>query len=154
MSHITKVGLRIRNLDALEEAASHCNLELRRDQKTHIWYGRFMDDSEQGRAYAREFGVNAMGTCEHALRRKNHQNGDYEIGLVPAKDGDGYELALDTFCQQRLLTDVGGEHMDKLRREYAAATALLAAKKKLAHKGFTAKRVDNGNRIQIVLTHR
>lgn len=142
MSHITKIALKIRDIDALAEAATLCGLELRRDQKTHIWYGRTYGNA------------NTDGTCEHALRLKDHRQGDYEIGVVKAKDGDGFELALDTFCQGRLLSAIGGHAGDKLRQEYAAAVATRRAKAKLAVKGFTVKREQVGASIRLRLVAR
>jgi hypothetical protein len=142
MSHITKIGLKIRDLDAVAEAAERCGMDLRRNQTTHIWYGRTYGNSQTD------------GTCEHALRLKDHRKGDYEIGLVRAADGDGFELALDSFMQSRLLDAIGGSDGDKLKREYAAAVATKRAKAKLATKGFTVRREDIGNRIRLHLVRR
>lgn len=155
MSHITKVNLKIRELDDLEVAAEACGLDLRRNQKTHIWYGRFLNDSAEGRAFEKERGRAAMGKCEHALRLKDHRDGDYEIGVIKASDGDGYELSVDTFAQHgRLLKAVGGASFNKLRQEYAAAVATRKAKQQLSHKGFTLSREQVGNRVRLRLVHR
>jgi len=143
MSHITKIGLKIRDLTAVAEAAAHCNLDLRLNQKTHIWWGERYQS-----------GSRVDGTCEHALRLKDHRQGDYEIGLVRAADGDGFELAMDSYGQARLLAAIGGLDGDKLKREYAAAVATKRAKAKLAPKGFTVRREDVGNRIRLHLVRR
>lgn len=146
MSHIRKVTLKVRDLDALAEAGSVCNMELVRNQPKFKWYGRFVGDTA---------GIPGMdpkdyGKCEHVLRLKNASAYDYEVGVVKAKDGDGYELHFDSWQQNRLMTEVGGLEMDKLRREYAASMAMSQARKKLGPKGFVAKRIDlPGNRIRI-----
>lgn len=150
MSHITDVKLRVRDLDALEQAAVACGLELHRGQRTHKWYGEFVGDSEPppGRS------PKDYGKCDHALSLKNARPGDYEIGVVAALDGDGYDLLVDTWGQARLLQAVDGPAMNKLRREYSAALTIKRAKQKLGLKGFTVQRKDVGNRIQVRLVRR
>jgi len=150
MSHISRVTLKVRDLDALAEAAEHCDMTLVRGAQTHKWFGRFMGDT----AVPMGMDPEDYGKCEHKLALKHPQHGDYEIGLVPAYDGDGYDLAIDTWNQTRLLDAVGGASMPKLKREYAAAVAVANAKKKLGHKGFTVTRTNIGNRIQIALVRR
>lgn len=150
MSHITDAKLRVRDLDALEVAAAECGLELRRDQKTFKWFGRFMGDS----AVPKGRDPRDYGKCEHALRMKDATERDYEIGVCRALDGDGYDLLMDTWGQARLLERVGGANVNKLRREYAAAGLLNKARVALARKGFVATRENVGNRIQLRLRRR
>jgi hypothetical protein len=59
MSHITKIDLLIKDLDALDKACGKLGLELVRGQKTF-------------RAYR-------AGTCEHGIRAVDSPNA-YEIG--------------------------------------------------------------------------
>ena len=138
MSHITDVKLKIRDLDALAEAARACGLELREGQRQHKWYGTFVGDTTPpaGRD-PRDY-----GKCEHALALSDATAGDYEVGVVKALDGDGFTLLVDTWNQRRLLQAVGGPRMDKLRREYACAVASKRARQKLGPKGWRLQRED------------
>ena len=147
MSHVTDVKLKIRDLESLKEAAEKCGLELREGQKTYAWWGTYLGDSHQ-------FGSHdptQFGKCEHALRVPgehpcNGSTGPWEIGVVPALDGDGYELLYDTYGGAgRRLTERVGKNADKLRREYAAASASRKARAALSKKGFTITREDLAN---------
>lgn len=144
--------LKVKDLDALEESADALGGELRRGQKTHAWYGRFMNDS---RSYG-EHDPKDFGKCEHAIRLKNHQAGDYEIGVVKAKDGEGFELLVDTWGPgQKLVTAFGGPQLHGLRREYAASVATKRANATLARKGYRVQREDlPGNRIKLKVRKR
>lgn len=151
MSHVTDVKLKIRDLDALEEAAALCGLVLSRDQKTYAWYGRFVGDSNDFGS----FDPKTFGRSEHALRRADHKPGDYEIGVVKAKDGEGFEILYDKWGPGARLTALVEENANKLRREYAAAVALRNARKTVGRKGFVATREDlAGGRIRVVLRKR
>jgi hypothetical protein len=123
MSHIIDAKMKVRDLDALDEALVLLGGELRRDQKTHAAYGSM------------------RGKCDHAIRLKSHVDGDFEIGLVAAEDGDGFELKLDTWGGrgQKLLSAFG-TNLNGLRQEYSAAVMTKTAKAKLARLGFTVKR--------------
>lgn len=151
MSHITDVKLKIKDLDALKDAAEKCGFEFREDQKKYAWYGKFMDDSAEGRRVVAERGVESLGKCDHALRLKDHQQGDYEIGVVRDDDGS-FSLLFDTWGNgQKLLRETtGGPQLSRLRREYAAAVATKQAKKTLGRQGWTVERKDlPGNRIRL-----
>lgn len=153
MSHITDVKLRVRDLDALESCLPSRGLELVRGKKNFKWFGKFVGDTNPNLTAAQRA---AFGQCEHAIRLKDAQAGDYEIGVVKALDGsDGFDLLLDTWAQNRkggLLDCAGGPGLDGIRREYAAATTERQALLELAHQGFTVEREDlPGNRIRMRL---
>jgi len=147
MSHVTDVKLQITDLDALDEACQALGLELRRDQKTYAWWGAFVGDSS---AYG-EHRPADMGKCEHAIKvagtsPRNGSSGPWEIGVVKAKDGNGYKLFFDTYGSAgRALADKVGAGADRLRREYAAAVASKKAKKELGRKGFVQTRESLAN---------
>lgn len=157
MSHVTDIKLQITDLDALEAACEELGLELRRDQKTYAWWGTFVGDSA---AYG-EHRPDEMGKCEHAIRVKgtsprNGSSGPWEIGVVRAKDGNGFRLYFDTYGSAgNALTAKVGTNADRLRREYAAAVATKKAKAKLSRQGFTTHResLPNGG-IRIRLRRR
>ena len=156
MSHITDVKLKIKDLDALKEVADACGFEFREDQKRYAWYGKFMGDSESGRRVVAERGVESLGKCDHALRLKGAQSGDYEIGVV--KDADGsFALLYDEYgFGRKLVSDAtGGPQLSRLRREYAATVATKEAKRRLGRLGFTVARQDlPGNRIRLKVRKR
>ena len=155
MSHITEIKLQVKDLEALEAAGKALGFEFRENQKTYGWYNRFADDSEEGRRFARERGVEAMGKCEHALRATDHKQGDYEIGVVKALDGDGYTLAFDSWGPGQKLLAKAGPGLNTLRREYAVEVATKAANRKLARQGFRVHRENlEGGRVRLRLKKR
>lgn len=146
--------MKIRDLDALEEAAKEIGLELRRNQKTYGWYGRFMNDSSRHGDLKPE----EMGKCEHALALKGSGPGgtsNYEIGIRPAKDGDGFSVYYDSWGSGQRLEAVAGKDLSRLRQEYAIAVARRKAEKKLKPKGFTVQRMDlGGGRVRLRMRKR
>ncbi len=155
MSHITEIKLQVKDLDALKAAAENLGFDFMEGQKTHEWYGQFMDDSREGKEFARTRGIGAMGKCEHALRAKDHKHGDYEIGVVKSLDGEGYELSYDSWGSGRKLEAKAGPKLNTLRREYAVEVATKAANKKLRREGFRVQREDlPGGRVRLRLKKR
>ncbi len=138
MSHVTEIKLKIKDLDALEDACDKCGLELVRDQKTFKWWGKFVGDTvpPAGRD------PKDYGKCDHAIRIKDARPSDYEIGLVPALDGEGYDLMVDTYHQPRLMQACGGKTMPKLHQEYGYAKTLRQVHKTMTRRGWKANRVD------------
>lgn len=131
MSHITNIKLRVKNLDALAEAAASVGLELRRGQTTHLTYG--------GR----------RSPCLHALCMPSVP-GAYEVGVIAAPDGgDGFDLVADLWQQHALSQAVGGPQFNRLRQEYAGAEAAIKMKRKLVPLGFTVKREMVGARMRL-----
>lgn len=146
MSHITDVKLKVRDLDSLEEAVELLGGELIRDKKTHNWFGRFLGDSAEGRRAAAERGAETFGKCDHAIRIKGASADAYEIGVVKAKDGDGFDLIYDSWGSGQELVRKFGGNLDRIRHEYAVAQARKKAQATLARKGWTvAPREDLGN---------
>ena len=131
MSHVTNINMKIKDLDAMAEgAAPEWGLEFLRDQKKFMTYG----------------GV--QNACDHAMRLKDHQRGDFELGLV--KNGDEYELKGDLWGQTRLLEAVGGPQFNKLKREYTVAVSM-----RNAPRGFIASRQAlPNNRVRLALRKR
>ncbi len=142
MSHVTDIKLRIADLDALDEACTHLGLQLQRERTTYCWWGSYVGDS---RAYG-EHRPEDMGKCAHAIKiagttPRNGSGGPWEIGVVPAKDGDGYKLFFDSYGGAgAALTAKVGQEANKLRQEYAVAVATRRAKATLAKRGWTVAR--------------
>lgn len=151
MSHITKINLLIKDLDALDKACSRLGLELVRGQKTFKWYGRFVGDS-LGIA-----GVNPAdyGKCEHAIRVKGNV-GAYEIGLVKRADDKGYDLHWDNYQGGYGLAEKVGYETGARARVGAKATKLAdwyaaeVARKQMARQGFMVKMVQREKRVQVL----
>jgi hypothetical protein len=143
MSHITKIDLVIKDLDALSKACSKLGLELVRGQKTFKAY--------------------TTGRCEHAICVKD-MPGAYQIGLVKGKEG--YELKWDADIGDGggLYAKVGYEakygwvvepgsagrlvrgSADKLKDWYAAEVA----RKQMSKQGFMVRTVQKGRKVQVL----
>lgn len=144
MSHVTDVKLIVQDLDALEAACEHLGLELERDKRSFAWWGSFQYDSN---AYG-DMTPERMGKCDHAIKVKgtnprDGHSGPWEIGVVKAKDGEGFSLYYDTYggAGQALSSRVGPQ-ADRLRVEYAAQVAEKKAVAKLSRHGWRVSRED------------
>lgn len=155
MSHVTDVKLCVKDLDAVEEtlAEKFPQLELRRNKRTFKWYGRWMNDFHGDNAAVDQgYDPKEFGKCEHTIGFKN-STGAYEIGLVKAKTGDGWNVIYDAWGGA--LDRVVGRNAVDFKREYAATVAVRRAKQTLAKKGFTTTREDlPGGKIRIKLRKR
>jgi hypothetical protein len=142
MSHVTDVKLRIRDLDSLRTACDGLGLDFRENQRTYAWWGSYVGDSHSYGEHKPE----EMGKCAHAIRVKgtapqNGSSGPWEIGVVPAKDGDGFNLYYDTYGGAgRALTDKVGAGAARLRHAYAVEVAEKSALAKLSRSGWKATR--------------
>lgn len=131
MSHIVDQQCTIKNLDALAAACARLGLDLRRDQKTHAWWGRFVGDSPgiEGRDPA------TYGTCDHAIGEigkisQDGYNGNWEIGLCRRQDGSGYTLVYDNYGDAgRRLEQLAGKGLKKLIEEYGIEVATRRLRK-------------------------
>jgi hypothetical protein len=116
LSHVAVLQLRVRDLDALEAAAPAVGLKLNRGQKTWRWVGRwYRDYHEADAAYKNGIRPEDYGKGDHALSLVDCP-GAFEVGLVPAPDGDGYLLGWD-FVDGRLLEAIG-RHGERLQAAY------------------------------------
>lgn len=109
MSHIAKVQIIVKDLEALAAAATALGCELVTGQKTHRYY------------------ANAQGKCEHAIRVTGSKEA-YEIGVVRGADGN-WELQADFYQGGRGLAEKVGADAVKLRQEYAAQVAEKQARR-------------------------
>lgn len=109
MSHVVKLAVMVRDLDALAAAATALGCELVTGQKTHRYY------------------ANAQGKCEHAIRVVGNESA-YEIGVVRGTDGN-WELQADFWQGGRGLAEKVGTGAVKLRQEYAAQVAEKQARR-------------------------
>ena len=88
MSHVAKIELEIKSLEALIQACRRLGFEFVRDQKTYQWYGRWMGD------YPLPEGITTdqLGACDHAIKVPGCT---YEIGVV--KRNSSYTLLWDSW---------------------------------------------------------
>jgi hypothetical protein len=134
MSHIASVQLFVTDLDALEAVADRLGFDLVRGATNYQWYGRFMNDSQLAPGHDPK----TFGTCEHKLRLKNAQSGDYEIGLVRRVDGgQGWELLYDNWSTYGArLHAKAGNNLSKLKDELAAEVST----RQLQKQGYRVRR--------------
>lgn len=151
MSHVAEGACKILDLNDLETAANQLGFELVRDQKTYKWYGSWLNDwrDPQRAAALKGHDPKTFGQSEHALRLKNAQPGDYEIGVVKARDGVGYELVYDVFGSGKKLETAGGVGLMKLADEYN----VTVAHRTLIKQGHRVRRVvTTDGQIQLIAT--
>lgn len=139
MSHVSLIKLVIEDLDALEAAAPHFGCELVRGQKTHKWYGKWVNDYHgEDAAYHHGIKPEDYGKCEHVIRVKGNSQA-YEVGLVKNPDGPGFVPIYDFWAGGKGLRAAIGESAGNLRREYA----LQVGMKEMQRKGFRTERLFN-----------
>ena len=152
MSHITDVKLQVKDLDAVKMVAEILGFEFREGQKTYAWYGRFMNDSDEGRRVVQERGEHALGKCDHALRPK--VGGGYEIGLVANAEGS-YDLLYDSWGSGQRIEELAGKGLSRIRQEYAVAVTQRRVEKTMARQGFKMTRETLGDgKVRVRLQRR
>ncbi len=102
MSHIVKVKLDIKNLNALKKAAKKLGLNWNEGVTSFNYYG------------------SSTSTCDHTI---SHSGDSKSIGVVKKADGN-YELQWDPGYLGRAEALVG-KNADNLKKEYSAAVATL-----------------------------
>jgi hypothetical protein len=127
MSHVVTIkGIKISDLNCLEEAAKELGCELVRGQKSHLFY------------------AGSRKRCDHAVRVVGNQRA-YEIGVIEQKDGT-YTLQADFYNGGLGLVEAVGEKAELLYQEYAVQVDIQAA----ARRGFRVierTRLENGDVI-------
>lgn len=87
MSHVVEIETKITDLDALDKACLELGFNLKKDQHTYKWYGRWVGDSPMPQGMTKA----DLGKCDHAIAIKGCQ---YEVGV--RRQGDGsYTLVYD-----------------------------------------------------------
>jgi hypothetical protein len=153
MSHVATVAPVIKNLDALERACEELGLVLKRGQRTHKWYGTWVQDyNAEDAAYRHGIRPEDYGKCEHAIGVKDNPDA-YEIGLVPNPQGEGYKMAFDFWAGGRGLIDkIGGKNAEALCQEYGVQVALQEVQH-LAEEGWQISQVKQPNGdVQVIAT--
>lgn len=113
MSHIAKVSLEIKDLDAFARACTRCGVEFLRDVSEFRYY--------RGK----------KAPCEHAVRVNSQA---YEMGLRREAKG-GWSLVADFYMGGMGLVDKVGEGAKTLKQFYAVEASKSVAQRR----GFTVQ---------------
>ena len=139
MSHIAKIEMEINDLDALKKACKSLGFQFMENQKTYIWYGRWVGDTPLPQ------GVNIedIGKCTHAIKVPEAV---YEVGVV--QKGSKYHLMWDFWRGGGLEKHIGKDAC-KLKQAYTLERIRKAARVKgyLTHE----TRINNGVRVAMTL---
>lgn len=159
-SHVTKLDVVIKDLDALKAACKRLGLDLRA-QSTYRWYGRYVGDYAAGMEAMKNelqirdkngvfqpMKVEDLGRCDYAI----HLNNDaYEIGCIEQPDGT-FRLVWDFWQGGRGMQNVAGLDCKNLVGEYTLEVARNAAQSQNwmyeeTAEGLTIYHPDNGQII-------
>lgn len=149
MSHVSCIDVVIKDLDSLQSTAKELGLEFIENQKTYMWFGKWVKDYHSAdAAYKHGIDPNNYGKCEHVLKIKG-DNTAYEIGVVKKADGT-YSLIWDFWGPQGdKLRKIIGNKGEKLLQGYSKEVAV----KQLAKKGFKVQKVEKleNGKLKVVL---
>ena len=123
MSHITRIEISVKDLQALKQACKDLGLEFVDGQTHYRWFSRFMGDTELPQGMKES----DLGKCHHAIRIPNDSTA-YELGVRKQKDGS-YQLVYDYWQGGFGLENVIGKGAQKLVQSYAAAVTTNLYKK-------------------------
>ena len=118
MSHIARIEIEIRDLQALREACGQLGFIFCDYQNRYRWWGKYEGDYPLPEGISEE----QLGKCDHAIQVPG---ADYEIGVV--KHGGKYVLLWD-FYSSGGLDRVLGTNAAPLKRAYAIAATTRQAK--------------------------
>ena len=139
MSHVASVNIQITDLGALKKACAELHLQFMEGQKTHQWFGRWVNDySAADAAYRNGIKPEDYGKCEHAIRLPKgvYREGDYEIGVVKSPTGSGFTLVYDFYSTGRKIKETLGQRCERIVQLYGVYRATQAA----MNKGYMVQR--------------
>lgn len=152
MSHVASVECEVRDLAALSAACVLLGLEFVEHQKTHRWFGRWLNDwrDPAQAAVMKGHDPTTFGTCEHAIRIPGDSSA-YEIGLVFADNSTlttpVYKFIYDAWGMGGgLLHQKAGPGLVRLQNEYLG----VVAERQLQRRGWRTQKVRTEDRIQLV----
>jgi len=136
ISHVSRIELEIRSLDALIEACNRLGFRFVKNQNTYKWYGRWIGDSPLPDGIRKQ----DLGKCDHAIKIPDC---NYEIGVV--KKGGIYILLWDSW-ESKLRLAVGNNG-GILKQAYTQE----AIKQHAKLKGYlvTEKKTEKGIRLHL-----
>jgi hypothetical protein len=98
MSHISKIELKIKDLQSLKEACRELGFKFQENQKSYKWYGRWVGDSPLPEGITED----QLGICDHAIKVPGAL---YEVGIV--SKGESYILLYDDWIKGGLKKKLG-----------------------------------------------
>lgn len=113
MSHVVVIDDKIMDLNAMIRCALSIGMEVMVGQKTYKWWGHSVGDYKIPEGFTEA----DLGKCEHAIKVIGKKNA-YEIGIVKAKDGEGYSLMWDFYAGGQGLEKVAGKDCCNLIQAY------------------------------------
>lgn len=146
MSHVVSLAVKVKSLAALKLACKEVGLEFMEGQTSYKWFGRSVGDY----ALPKGFTAQDLGKCVHALKVPGKATA-YEIGVVPSKDGKGFELLFDFWMNGYGLMEVVGPNATKLIQAYSKSVIKRENKELVEEEGWTVqtKTLSNG-KIQVI----
>ena len=120
MSHIAKIELEIKDLEALKEACHRLGFQLKMNQKQYTWYGKWISQEPLPEGIIE----NELGRCDHAI---HIPSAVFEIGVV--RKNDKYILLWDSWIGGGLQKHIGKD-AGILKQAYALESVKRAAKLK------------------------
>lgn len=122
MSHVAKIEVEIKDLEALAAAAKRLGGELI-EKSTYAWFGASVGDYPLPEGFAAE----DLGKCERAIR---FPGAKYEVGVVRRRDGrQGYTLLWDFWQGGYGLREAIGAKGERLSQAYGVESATRAARR-------------------------
>lgn len=121
MSHVSKLDVKIAEKDLvyLRKAAERLGLVFREGQKTHRWYGRWMNDySADDAAVSQGVDPHTFGTCDHAIACPGNKTA-YEVGVRRMENGD-YALLYDFWSGGQGMSNFVGAKGERLLSAFQA----------------------------------
>ncbi|MCX8110159.1 MAG: hypothetical protein N3D15_02790 [Syntrophorhabdaceae bacterium] len=134
LSHISKIELEIKYLDALIYACNRLGFEFVENQNTYRWYGRWVGDSPLPEGISKD----ELGRCDHAIKIPGCT---YEIGVV--KKNNMYILLWDSWDSKLRLAI--GHNAGIIKQAYTAE--LVRYKARLKGYSVLEKKTQKGIRI-------
>jgi hypothetical protein len=138
MSHVAKIEIEIRDIDALKLACDQLGLELMAGRRHFAWYGEHVGDYPIPEGFTAE----DMGKCDHAIRVPGAR---YEVGVIKR---NGKYLLLWDFYSRGGLEQVLGKGACRLKQAYSVERVRREARLKGYH--LHERKTEQG--IRMVLT--
>jgi hypothetical protein len=139
MSHVAKIDIEIKDLEALKAACKRLGFTFNEGVKKFRWFGRFVDDTripdgmfdEEETARLRKMSseerrrimTERFPQCEHEI---SVPGCSYSVGVV--KKGNGYQLRYD-YYESAIVSALGGQSAPLIVQAYAIEKARREALK-------------------------